>query len=397
MINFFVSRDRVFLRIREQVEGKRKTIDYFPGLSSDGFKQADQRFEMNMKDENESLLVIEKYAREIINEFGFKNLNSDVFRSLMSIKQEKGQNSFFSFADNWFLEMKLRKGYEWSKQIQTCINLLREFSPSVTFEAIDKGFYKKFLGFLEKKKYSLNTVGSVIKNLKRIMNAATDAGLNKNTAYLSFKRQQEDADNIYLSEEEIERVYDLQLTPELITEKLSVRDVKKKIRALEQARKLFIIGCWTGLRVGNYKNIDPSQIDGDYLTVIAIKGGSKLKIPLHRMIKEIIADGWPAPMFEQKINVQIKDLGKLAEINDEIIYYRTEGGKRKEYKRPKYELIKTHTARRSFASNMLIRGVPTKYIMAITGHKTERDFNRYTASVDRDILTAKIAEYGVWK
>ena len=138
------------------------------------------------------------------------------------------------------------------------------------------------------------------------------------------------------------------------------------------------------------------QISGKHITVIANKGGDKLKIPLHWMVREIIESGWPAPMFEQKINYQIKDLGFLAEINDEIIYYRTEGGKRKEYRKCKYELIKTHTARRSFASNMTIRGVPSKYIMAITGHKTERDFNRYTASVRRDLLTEKIAEYGVW-
>ena len=397
MLKFFINKGRVFIRIREQVDGKRLSIDYFPNLSSDGFDQTSQRFEMHMKDENDTLLKIEKNARDVISEFGYKNMTGETFRKLMLLKEQKSQNSFFSFADSWFEEMKVKKGYAWSKQINTCINLLKDFSPDITFNGVDRIYHKRLLLYLEKKNYSTNTIGSVIKNLKRIMTAATETGLNTNMTYISFKRMAEDVENIYLTEEEIERLYKLELTPELIKEKLNVKDVKKKISALDQARKLFIIGCWTGLRVGNYKNIEPSQIDGDYLTVIAIKGGSKLKIPLHRMIKEIIADGWPAPMFEQKINVQIKDLGLLADINTPVMYYKTLGGKRMEYNEPKYQLICTHTARRSFASNMLIRGVPTKYIMAITGHKTERDFNRYTASVDRDILTAKIAEFGVWK
>jgi integrase len=165
---------------------------------------------------------------------------------------------------------------------------------------------------------------------------------------------------------------------------------------LETARKHFLIGCWTGLRVGNYSKITPDQIIGDFLHVVANKGGDKLKIPLHRIVREILSSGWPRKMFEQKINKQVKDLCLLAGIKENVITFKTVGGKRKELVSEKHKLITTHTARRSFASNMLLRGVPKQYIMAITGHKTERDFNRYTASVLGDILSSKISEYGVW-
>jgi integrase len=406
MLGFYVIRDRVVCAVREMRNGKRTNLYYYTGLSSEGFIRERQRFSDKYSEKNGTLLKIEKAARDIISEYIIHNLTGKTFNSLIDSKLNKGYNSFSAFADTWYQKLIEKKGYEGSKQIGTCINKLKDFNPTLTFEEINKQFYEKFVKYLNDQKYSLNTVGLIIKNIKRILNAATDAGLNNNLAYKSFKLLGEDVVSIYLSESEISRIWALKITPELVISVLEVKDekgvhkfpdIKKKIRALERARKLFIIGCWTGLRVGNYKNIDPNQIIGDYLYVIAIKGGDKLKIPLHRMVKEILADGWPEPMFEQKLNDQIKDLGQLAGINENVIYFKTVGGKRKEFVSPKYDLICTHTARRSFSSNLLLRGIPKQYIMAITGHKTERDFNRYTASVNKDMLTEKLAEFDVWK
>ncbi len=44
---------------------------------------------------------------------------------------------------------------------------------------------------------------------------------------------------------------------------------------------------------------------------------------------------------------------------------------------PKWHLISTHTARRSFATDEYLAGTPPLTIMAITGHKTEKSFLRY--------------------
>ena len=44
---------------------------------------------------------------------------------------------------------------------------------------------------------------------------------------------------------------------------------------------------------------------------------------------------------------------------------------------PKHKLITAHTARRSFATNAFLAGVPTIQIMKLTGHKTEKVFMTY--------------------
>ena len=97
-------------------------------------------------------------------------------------------------------------------------------------------------------------------------------------------------------------------------------------------------------------------------------------------IKEILKkyDGKaPEPISNQKMNDYLKELGKLAEIEDDIIITQTKGRKRQSETFKKWELITTYTARRSFATNAYLQNVPTISIMKITGHRTEKSFLKY--------------------
>ena len=70
----------------------------------------------------------------------------------------------------------------------------------------------------------------------------------------------------------------------------------------------------------------------------------------------------------------------MAEIglNDRVIFSYTKGGQLKTVTHEKWELISSHTARRSAATNMYLTGrMKTLEIMKLTGHKTEQNFFRY--------------------
>jgi site-specific recombinase XerD len=107
-------------------------------------------------------------------------------------------------------------------------------------------------------------------------------------------------------------------------------------------------------------------------------------------------EGFPKSIKKQQLNDSIKILGAMAKIKDNVIFTRTKGNGRVEYTKKKYEMMTTHTARRSFASNLISRGIPKQFVMAVTGHKTESSFNKYTAAVQKDIMTSKLADYDVW-
>jgi integrase len=79
----------------------------------------------------------------------------------------------------------------------------------------------------------------------------------------------------------------------------------------------------------------------------------------------------------QKFNDYIKDVCKKAEFKSKVSKSLTKGGKRQTEIKEKWEMVSSHTARRSFATNLYKSGFPSISIMAITGHKTENAFNRY--------------------
>jgi integrase len=76
------------------------------------------------------------------------------------------------------------------------------------------------------------------------------------------------------------------------------------------------------------------------------------------------------------MNKYLEELAKEAEFSGIQQYEVLQGGNYHR-KYPTYKLISTHTARRSFATNMFSMGVPSITIMAITGHRAEKAFLKY--------------------
>ena len=108
--------------------------------------------------------------------------------------------------------------------------------------------------------------------------------------------------------------------------------------------------------------------------------GAKVVIPLHHHIKKMIEErGMPQPIQESTFNKLIKEVCKIVGI-DQLV----EGSKMNSRTRrkevgffSKYQLISSHTCRRSFATNLYLMNFPTLSIMKITGHTTEQSFLSY--------------------
>ncbi|MCA6439134.1 MAG: hypothetical protein IM581_04350 [Chitinophagaceae bacterium] len=71
----------------------------------------------------------------------------------------------------------------------------------------------------------------------------------------------------------------------------------------------------------------------------------------------------------------LKEVGwEIACLKKTVVKNITKEGINKQTSFAKWEMLTTHTARRSFATNEFLAGTPALTIMAITGHKTERLF-----------------------
>ena len=242
---------------------------------------------------------------------------------------------------------------------------------TIDFNDIDRDFYNDFVNFFIKKDFSPNTIGRNIKYLKGFMRAAKEEGLHNNSAtehkdFTSFKAEVQE---IYLTDDELKTLYELDLSRQ---------------PTLDVARDVFLVGCYTAQRYSDYSAINEKNIrrlEGDIYVIDLTqkKTGERVIIPVRPELAAILEKyGFNLPhTYEQKINARIKEVCQLAGIDELVTIHSIRGGKNLSETHPKYKLVKTHTARRSGATNMYLAGIPTIDIMKLTGHKTESEFLKY--------------------
>lgn len=275
-----------------------------------------------------------------------------------------------------------------SKQYGTVLTILKEYKAykkrrSFDYSDITEAFCKDFENFAYQiKGYNPNTVWKYISILKTTTGEAFKKGYHNNEIYKRFSIRKVQTHEIYLTESELEKIYKL--------------DLSDKPKGHQTVRDLFIMGCFTGgLRFSDWAKIRPEQITGDICTVITQKTGQKVSFPLSQMyVKDILNrynNNLPKPLSNQKTNDLLKDIGKWANIDTPTIKVEHPSGVRLETTVKKYELITTHTARRSFATNLVNRGVPLHTIRLLTGHASEKQLQTYlkTSSLENAVTIAK--------
>ncbi|WAC00966.1 site-specific integrase [Lacinutrix neustonica] len=302
-----------------------------------------------------------------------KNLKDALENELSDHILKPKKTTLLEFIEDYIEESKLKKSIGTVKVYNTTFKYLKEYSQKrkkLNFENITLEFYSNYVAFLNIE-YNLasNTIGKHIKTIKSFMNEATDRGLNDNLDYRKrkFKTIREEADTIYLSIDELKRIEDLKLSAS---------------QRLDRVRDLFLIGCYTGLRFSDFTEIKPENItsNNSLIEVRTRKTSQRISIPLHQTVRRILKkynNKLPKAYTNQTMNQYLKEVVSLAGIKELIETSITKGGKIERTVLPKFKLVSTHTARRSFATNLYLAQVPTISIMKITGHKTEQSFLKY--------------------
>jgi len=230
----------------------------------------------------------------------------------------------------------------------------KKIGKPVEFESVNKEFYLGFIDFLKEFNLKPNTLGSYVRRLKRLMNEAVDDKLTENQEHQSkvFKVINEETDQIYLTPDEIQALYKLQF------EDLRMRRI----------RDLFVLHCHTGLRHSDWSKVSLNNIEGGKLYIRTQKTKEAVVIPVHPIIPEILnryGSDLKIPT-NQEANRVLKWIGEYALLK-KITKENPE----------KWLQIRTHTVRRSFATNAYLSGIPMISIMHITGHKKTETFLRY--------------------
>ena len=183
--------------------------------------------------------------------------------------------------------------------------------------------------------------------------------------------------NTWLNDSEIERI--IAYIPANDTERL--------------VKNQFIMGCVTGARHSDYMNFTRENVVGERLVYVSIKTHIQAEVPLSKVVERLIAEN---EMFyiagkevsDPSFNKTIREICRKLGMNERLKLYRAgefvEGAK--------YEFISSHTARRSFATNLYLRGADLYAISKMMGHSSVTMTEGYISCGLRD-LSDDILDY----
>lgn len=254
----------------------------------------------------------------------------------------------------------------------------------IDFSDLTLDFYNDFRLFLTDKEYSPNTIARMVKICKTICYAAEQLKLmDARNVRSGFDVIYKDVDNVYLTEERIQELYEYDLSNR---------------PAWEKVKDVFVVGCLTGQRVSDYKRINSKMIvtltDGNrYIKIKQEKTGNIVYIPLDYRVEAILNkyDGTLPKVYDQKINDHIKEIGEALGWTEIVELDEQRGAMEYTAKKRFCDLLKTHTCRRSLATNMQKAGASLSSIMAITGHSSEQQLKTYLKldESEKSMLAAK--------
>ncbi|MBL7809202.1 MAG: site-specific integrase [Saprospiraceae bacterium] len=335
---------------------------------------------------NAQLNRIETEAAQIAlrSQYNKSDLSNEVFKDELDtflgkkVEVEKS-TTFLQYFTKVIDERRANPNYAPSsiKVYVSAFNHLKAYTEGVlrreiTFADFNHVFFSDFSNHLFGKGFGNNYVHKLTSTLKTILREAdrreVAPELKIKDGWLVAKREEPPA--IYLTEDELAQLFNLDLSgnPRLC-----------------RVRDLFLIGCHTGLRFSDFTVLKPGNFkkaaDGrEYIEMMTQKTGAKVTIPVKSEVREILtryAYQIPKAISNQNFNEYLKEVGQLAGLTEPTMLTHFRNGKRIDQTCPKFELMTTHTARRSFATNAYKAGVPVKYIMTVTGHTTEREFYKY--------------------
>lgn len=269
-----------------------------------------------------------------------------------------------------------------------------------TWDDVDKRYVQRFISHVEKD-YMRSSVAQFLRIFRLIIGRAFEDGLRTlpipaGMFYRPQVRDEQKGAEIYLTNEELDALFSMDLSG-----------------SMEQARDLFVIGCLTGQRFSDYNNIDSSCIGLTAKRIQVIRLTQKktrklVVIPVldSRLISLLEKYSYSPPqMIDVTFNRLLKKIGRKlsetvpslavdvitnitkreceAEEAGRMVLRRDGQGRVVKFR---WELITSHTARRTCITLMHLSGKYTLLqMMVVSGHTRAENFFRYLRqSVDDD-------------
>ena len=326
---------------------------------------------------NDDLQKIEDKASKIflylrVNDIAF---STQKFNELFENKEEliEIKFDFFECFDEYIERGKLTKTPNTIKGQTTVKNYLKNFCKDsgivISFDQVNVPFFEALMEYsYQDKKVKQNYFVKIIKVLKSFLKWSLEKEYHSNREYEKFTATEHDIDIIYLTFDELMRLY------------------KKDFDSdrLSQVRDFFCMGCFSGLRFSDLEKLHLANISEEHIVLSIQKTKTQNHaIKLNKYAKEIL-NKYKGTIYEplprissQKFNDYIKECCELAEITQPFTIHWFVGTEKKTLTQPKCKFITSHTARKTFITNSLLLGMEPKAIKKIANIKKDAVLDKY--------------------
>ena len=366
---------------------QREAKKLLPHLSVNGLLTETEINDINNEIQSVSTRIEKIEDKFLANEKPFSSqMVIDELKAIDAVspktKKEEQTGLVFDFIDSYVNENEATREKGSLSVYKSVKNHLQAYQDTtghkVTFEKIDYSFFQKFQTFLIQRikvnkagevspMLNNTTIAKALSTLKTFLGYARKHGIKVNDSYRDFTIKREKLEVIALTQEEFDS---------LLNEDLSAN------KRLEKVRDIFCFACATGLRYSDIAQLKREHIADNFIKLTIKKTKTELTIPLNSISASILDKyndlNKPLPLISnQNLNYYIKELCEKAGINQPIEIVRFYGKKREVNTYAKHDLIHFHTARKTFVTLSLEKGMSAEEVMTISGHEDYKSFARY--------------------
>lgn len=324
---------------------------------------------------NNQLKELQRVAEETYTDIQgmHKTVTKEMFRELYKrklFKEATGKDEstlFVSSLSKYIKHEEDLKGRYRISMLISALNIIKKFdkyADTLSFDEFDLKYCTALIDHMTYKiGYSINYTGSIISQIKKYMHLTFKEKLHKNSDFFSFPIKKVSVFAVALSPEEVE----------------AIRVVPLEGNKMNRIRDLFMIQCNTGLRFSDVSKLTLSNVQGNKLEVITAKTNREVVIPMNSVVREIRDryNGFPANLYVSDTDVMIKQIAKAAKLFRKVKVTKKLKGCLVSTNKQLWEVISSHTGRRTALTNMYRQGISLEKIRYVSGHSTIKQLLAY--------------------
>lgn len=244
-------------------------------------------------------------------------------------------------------------------------------------------FWCHFTSFLQSKGISVGSMKTLCSQLRSTLSWASRHRAIISPSFDYIKLPNYSHEQIALTPDDVSRIYHFNIN--------SLNKRPQYIRHIEHVRDMFVLSCSLGQRFSDMIRIDKHCFDRNMFTILQQKTGTKAKVDINKfsvdaktVYKILEKYNYQSPLTTDIscYNKYLKELMKYVGLTEDIKRETKINGIIQTEYTPKYKLIGSHTARRTFVTINVLRGIPLHEIMRASGHTSYSSFQRYLCYYD---------------